>query len=197
MGKHLSFPPVFSAVLRGSAVCLREELSPCTSSCSGDFWAGAKITLPVKCRGEGSNSHSACVCTAGPPWAGCALPLSSGAEIGGKSLGTSSYSESQSLFNFESQRKPPQCEGVIPRPALYGRFTEPCPIWWRLWACTNHQRGTSLQLVTAMAKIASEAFMPSSALSWMHDAKCGIPPDSKVFQFQLLVISKVYLISVI
>ncbi|KAK4817461.1 LOW QUALITY PROTEIN: hypothetical protein QYF61_015616 [Mycteria americana] len=43
----------------------------------------------------------------------------------GKSLRTSSYSESQSLVNFESQRKPPQYEGVICRPALYRRFREP------------------------------------------------------------------------
>lgn len=56
-----------------------------------------------------------CLCTVGAPGAGCALPLSLGAEISGKSLRTSSYSESQSLFNFESQRKQPQFEGIIQR----------------------------------------------------------------------------------
>lgn len=56
-----------------------------------------------------------CLCTAGAPRVGCALPLSLGAEISGKSLRTSSYCESQSLFSFESQRKQSQYEGIIHR----------------------------------------------------------------------------------
>lgn len=78
-------------------------------------------------------------------------------------------------------------------PLCTGGSENPGPIWWKPWACTNHQRrGTSLQLVTAMAKKASETFMPTSAFSWMHDEKCGIPTDSQVFQFQALVISEVF-----
>lgn len=135
-----------------------------------------------------------CLCTAEAPQAGCALPLASGAEISRKSLRNSSNSESQSLFNFESQIKPPQYEGVIHRPTLYRGFTgSPGPIWWKPWAGTSHQRrGAVLQLVTAMATIASRAFVPTSALSWMHERRCGIPPDRQAFRFQLLVISKVF-----
>lgn len=37
MGKHLLLPPIFSLILWGSAVCLRDELSSRMSSCSSGF----------------------------------------------------------------------------------------------------------------------------------------------------------------
>lgn len=61
------------------------------------------------------NDHTAlslpCLYPAGPPGAGCALPPALGAEISGKSLRTSSSSESHSHFNFESgERSSPQVQ---------------------------------------------------------------------------------------
>lgn len=154
--------------------------------------------LPVKCRGKGRNSHTA---------------LSLHCRTFLRRVCPASF------FGCWNQRKVPQDFKIqwitVPfrfwitkkKISVWRSYLQtcsvqevqsPCAIWWRPWPRTNSQRrGTSLQLVTAMAKVASKAFMPTSALSWMYDEKCGIPPDRQVFQFQFGVISKVYLISVI
>lgn len=122
MGKHPLFAPIFFLILWGHAVRSWEKLTTYKQLLQ-NFLNGCRLCFKSSIVERGSKKPHTLSLPWGTFWK--RVCPTSCFETSGKSLRMSSYNESESLVNSESQRKPPQYEGVIRRPTLYRRFRDP------------------------------------------------------------------------